>query len=175
MERKPARRVLTLVGRAQGCNIVLCICSAATAAREADRRFLNQLRSEFQRTPDRHAPVVLVALTHIDRLRPLREWSPPYRLQPPEGEKARQIAEAVQAVAADLVLPPADVIPVCTLVERLYNVEEALVPAILAAPPAAQRVKYVRCLRQRRDEVYWQQLWQQTLGAGRVLRDWMTS
>ena len=36
--------------------------------------------------------------------------------------------------------------------------------------PAAQRVKYVRCLRQRRDEQYWRRLWQQTLGAGRVLR-----
>jgi predicted GTPase len=173
MEANKALR--QLIGSAQGCDIVLCVCSAATAAREADRRFLNQLRSEFQRTPDRHVPVVLVALTHIDRLRPLREWSPPYCLQPAEGDKARQIADAVQAVATDLVLPPGDVIPVCTLGERLYNVEGALVPAILAALPAARRVKYVRCLRQRRDEEYWRRLWQQSLAAGRVLRDWISS
>ena len=109
-------------------------------------------------------------------MRPVREWSPPYRLQPPQGEKARQIADAVQAVAADLVLPPADVIPVCTLAERLYNVEEALVPAILAALPAAERsASTCACLRQRRDEEYWQVLWQQTIAAGRVLRDWMAS
>jgi len=34
-------------------------------------------------------------------------------------------------------------------------------------------VKYVRCLRQQRDEQYWRRLWQQTVGAGRVLRDWV--
>jgi predicted GTPase len=167
---KPLR---ALVDCARACDIVLCVCSAATAAREADRRFLSELRAEFQRTPDRHPPVVLVALTHIDRLRPVQEWSSPYRLDPPEGRKAREIADAVEAVAADLGLPPADVIPVCTLAGRLYNVDEALIPTVLAALPAAERVKYVRCLRQRRDEEHWQRLWRQTLGAGRVLRSWI--
>ena len=92
-----------------------------------------------------------------------------------EGPKAEQIADAVEAVAADLALPPADVIPVCLLPERIYNVEEALIPAMLDRLPAAQRVKYVRCLRQQRDEQYWRRLWQQTVAAGRVLRDWMQS
>ncbi len=152
-----------------GCDMVVCVCSAASAAREADRRFLSELRAEFQRNPDRHIPVVITALTHIDRLRPLQEWNPPYRLDPADGPKAEQIADAVEAVAADLALPPADVIPVCLLPERIYNVEEALIPAMLDRLPAAQRVKYVRCLRQQRDEQYWRRLWQQTLGAGRVL------
>ena len=91
-----------LIESLHGCDMVVCVCSAASAAREADRRFLNELRAEFQRNPDRHMPVVITALTHIDRLRPLQEWNPPYRLDPPEGPKAEQIADAIEAVAADL-------------------------------------------------------------------------
>ena len=156
-----------------GCDLVVCVCSATSAAREADRRFLSELRAEFQRNPDRPIPVLIAVLTQIDRLRPLQEWNPPYRLDPAEGPKARQIADAVEAVAADLDLGPADVIPVCLLPERLYNVEEALIPAMLDRLPAARRVKYVRCLRQNRDEQYWHRLWQQTIGAGLVLRRWI--
>ncbi len=162
-----------LLDHLHGCDIVLCACSAVSAAREADRRLLAELRAEFQRMPDRHMPVVMTALTHIDRLRPLQEWDPPYRLDPAEGLKAEQIVAAIEAVAADLAVPPADVIPVCLLPGRMYNVEEALVPAILECLPVAQRVKYARCLRQQRDEEYWRQLWRQTMGAGRVLRDWL--
>ena len=171
----PRQVLKPLIDQLHRCDIVVCVSSAASAAREADRRFLSELRAEFQRNPDRHVPVVIAALTHIDRLRPLQEWDPPYRLDPPEGRKAEQIAEAVEAVAADVGLSPAEVIPVCLLPERIYNVEEALVPAMLDRLPAAQRVKYVRCLRQHRDEQYWRRVWQQTVGAGRVLRDWIRS
>jgi predicted GTPase len=170
---EPGEMLRPWMDHLHGCDMVVCVCSAASAAREADRRFLAALRAEFQRNPDRHLPVVMAALTHIDRLRPLQEWNPPYRLDPAEGPKAEQIADAIEAVATDLSLPPADVIPVCLLPERIYNVEEALVPAMLQRLPAAERVKYVRCLRQQRDEQYWHRLWQQTLGAGRVLKDWM--
>jgi uncharacterized protein len=155
------------------CDMVICVCSAMLAAREADRRFLDGLRTEFQQHPDRHLPVVITALTNIDRLRPIQEWKPPYRLDPPEGMKAEQIAAAVLSVAADLAIPPAEVIPVCLQPDRIYNVEEALVPAVLDRLPAAQRVKYVRCLRQSRDEQYWRRVWEQTLSAGRVLKDWI--
>jgi len=165
----PGKALRPWIDHLHGCDIVVCVCSAASAAREADRCFLSELRAEFQRNPDRHLPVVITALTHIDRLRPLQEWNPPYRLDPAEGTKAVQIADALEAVATDLAVPPADVIPVCLLPERIYNVEEALVPAILDRLPTAQRVKYVRCLRQLRDEQYWHRLWQQTVSAGRVL------
>jgi uncharacterized protein len=168
------RSVLTpVIDQLHGCDILICVCSAAAAAREADRRFLEALKAEFQRYPDRHLPVVLAALTHIDRLRPVQEWNPPYRLNPPEGPKAEQIADALRAVAADLLVPAEDVIPICLLAERIYNVDEALVPALLERLPAAQRVKYVRCLRQQRDEQYWRRIWEQTVSAGRVLRGWM--
>jgi len=169
----PGEMLRPLIDHLHGCDIVICVCSAASAAREADRRLLSELRAEFQRNPDRHMPVVITALTHIDRLRPLQEWNPPYRLDPAEGRKAEQIVDAIEAVATDLAVPPADVIPVCLLPERIYNVEEALAPAMLQRLPVAQRVKYVRCLREQRHEQHWLRLWQQTVAAGRVLREWM--
>jgi len=169
----PAEMLRSLVDQLHGCDFVVCVCSAVSAAREADRRFLGELRSEFQRNLDRHMPVMITALTHIDRLRPLQDWNPPYRLDPPQGPKAEQIAEAIEAVAADLGVPPAEVVPVCLLPERMYNVEEALVPAMMERLPATQRVKYLRCLRQQRNEQYWSRLWEQTVAAGRILRDWV--
>ena len=90
----PREMLRPLIDHLHGCDMVVCVCSAASAAREADRRFLSELRAEFQRNPDRHMPVVITALTHIDRLRPLQEWNPPYRLDPAEGPKAEQIADA---------------------------------------------------------------------------------
>ena len=163
----PGKMLRPVVDHLHGCDMVVCVCSAVSAAREADRCFLSELRAEFQRNPDRQVPVVIAVLTHIDRLRPLQEWNPPYQLDPPLGPKAEQIADAVEAVAADLTVPPAEVIPVCLLPERIYNVEEALVPAMLEQLPAARRVKYLRCLRQQCAEQYWRRVWQQTLGAGR--------
>ena len=159
-----------LLRQAGGCDLLLCVCSAATAARQADRQCLDALRAEFQRHPDRHPPVLLAVVTHIDRLRPVAQWSPPYRLAPPEGPKAQQMAEAIEAVAADLALPPGDVIPVCTLPERdYYNVEEALVPRILDRLPEVLRAKCLRVLRQQHAAATWRRLGQQAVQAGRVL------
>ena len=151
------------------CDLILCVCSATTAARSDDRRFLDAVRDRFQRDADRHVPVILAVVTKIDQLRPVSQWQPPYRLRPPEGVKAEQIAVAVQASAEDLGVAVDDVIPACLAPGRCYNVEESLVPAIAERLPAARRVRYLRCLRQLHDEAYWRQLWRQTVQAGRVL------
>jgi predicted GTPase len=152
-----------------GCDLILCACSATTAARNADRSFLDAVRDRFQRDVERHVPVILAVVTKIDQLRPISEWQPPYCLCPPEGPKAEQIAAAVQAVAEDLGVTVDDVVPVCLAPGRCYNVDEALVPAIAERLPAARRVQYLRCLRQLRNEEFWRLLWRQTVQAGRVL------
>ena len=79
---------------------------------------------------------MVVALTHIDQLRPLAEWDPPYDLAHPAGSKAQNIRDAIQAVEHDLRLTPEQVVtPVCLRPDRLYNIEEGLAPAILTAMP----------------------------------------
>jgi predicted GTPase len=151
-------------------DVVIVVCSACGASRAPDRRLLEDLRALFAAEPDRVAPPVVVALTHIDQLRPLAEWSPPYDLANPAGTKAELIRDAMRAVETDLGLAPGQVVvPVCLAPDRLYNVEEGLAPAILNVMPEAQRVRYLRCLRSFHDDDYWQRLWRQALNSGRVL------
>ncbi len=153
----------------RSCDVVLCACSATSATRSADRTFLDALRNRFQSEPTLHVPVIIVVVTKIDQLRPLSEWNPPYCLAPPAGAKANNIAAVVQTVANDLGIAVDDVAPVCLASGQTYNIDEALIPLIVERLPAADRVRYLRTLRQHRDEHYWRRLWRQSLGAGRLL------
>jgi len=151
------------------CDLVLLVCSALTAARDADRLVLDQVRRLFQEDPDREFPPLVVAVTHIDQLRPFRDWSPPYDLVTPATPKAVSIREAVLATAEDLQVDLQKVIPVCLQTGSLYNVDEGLIPAILGSLDTARRLKYLRCLREYREEAYWMQLREQAKSAGRIL------
>lgn len=150
-------------------DLILLVCTSLTAARDADRKLLDHLRALFQKTPDREFPPLVVALTHIDQLRPIREWSPPYNLADPQTPKARQIREAVEVTASDLAVEVDQVIPVNLAPGQIYNVDEGLVPAILNVLGAADRAKYLRCLKEFRDEQYWSQLRTQAKNTGRIL------
>ncbi len=150
------------------CDLILLVSSALSAARDADRQLLDQVRKLFRENPDREFPPVVVVLTHIDQVRPFREWNPPYDLARAESLKAKNIREAVEATASDLQVNLDRVIPVCLLPDHPYNVDEGLIPAILTSLSDAKRVKYLRCLREYRDEQYWTQLRQQSANAGRI-------
>jgi predicted GTPase len=150
-------------------DLILLVCSAQSAARDADRRLLDDVRARFEVASHRSLPPVVVALTHIDGLRPFNEWRPPYNIAAPDSPKAETIAAAVTTVAEDLQLPVERVVPVCLLPERLYNVDEGIIPAMLASLPAAERAKLLRALKQYHDEQYWQLLAQQAKNTGRLI------
>jgi predicted GTPase len=151
------------------CDLVLQVCSAQSAARDADRRLLDDVRTYFQQDPHRVMPPLVIALTHVDQLRPFAEWNPPYDLEHPSGAKAQQIRDAALTVASDLQVELEQVVPVSLKPEQIYNIEEGLLPVILQALPDAQRVKCLRCLRQYHDEQYWRRLWHQAQNSGRLL------
>jgi predicted GTPase len=166
----PGDAFLALRDEILRCDLVLMASSALSAARGADRRLLDALRHFYQSQPDRLMPPVVVALTHVDQMRPLNEWNPPYNLADPTNSKACNIADATAAVTEDLGLAGGElVIPVCLKPGQIYNVEEGLAPAILQSASEAQRVKYLRCLREYHREEYWQRLWQQAVNSGRIL------
>jgi small GTP-binding protein len=150
-------------------DLALLVCSANTAARAPDRRLLDDLRAFYQRQPDRRMPPLVVVVTHIDMLRPLGEWSPPYNLEHPASPKAQNILAALTAVATDLGVNLDQVIPVCLYPGRTYNIEESLIPAMLHSLPDAEQAKCLRCLRDFHDAEYWRRLWQQAANAGRIL------
>jgi len=164
----PAERLAA----ARTADLILWVCAAHRADRAAERQALDALRAEFAAHPERHPPPILLVLAHIDRLRPREEWAPPYDLRETTRPKARNIAEAVAAVAEDLALAPAEVIPVCLAEGRRYNVDDALWAAILERQSAADRVRTLRCLDTARQGEQRELLWKQLRNAGRVLVEW---
>lgn len=149
-------------------DLILWVTAAHRPDRHDERQRLDQLRSMLAH-PKRRSPPLLVVMTHIDRLRPIREWSPPYVLEPPAGTKAGQIAAAMAAVTEDLDVDVARVIPVCLAEGKSYNVDDALSAAMLGQQDAANRVRLLRCLRARKHEENWDLLWRQLGNAGRIL------
>lgn len=152
------------------CDLVLCVCRATSAARAADRKLLDAVRGFFDDNPDRVMPPVVVALTHIDGLRPFNQWDPPYNIQEPKSRKELNIVEAIQSVSGDLAVDPALVIPVCLQPDRVYNIEEGLAPAVLQVLSAANRAKYLRCVRHfHKEERDWRKVLDTAIRSGRLL------
>jgi predicted GTPase len=129
-----------------GFDLVIVVCSAVQAGREADGRFLIELRGWYGAHLERRMPPVLAVVTHIDQLRPFREWKPPYDIDNPDSGKARNIREAVEAVAQSLQLTFEDCLPVCLSASiEIYNIE-AVLAAMVKKLPESLRAQYLRTL-----------------------------
>lgn len=150
-------------------DLVLLACAAHQAARAPDRAVVDLVREVYAAHHDRCAPPVVCALTHVDRLRPVREWSPPYDIVRAAPGKAATIRAAVEHVAATLGLDSRRVIPVRCDPGHEYNVDEALVPRILESLEDASRARHLRVLRAHLRAGNWKLLLRQTVNAGRVL------
>lgn len=157
------------VRTARTADLILWVSAANRPDRAEERELLDTLR-EILADPGRRAPPIVPVMSHIDRLRPPREWSPPYRLDPPEGPKAESIVAAMQAMGSDLAVSPEYIVPVCLKEDRIYNVDDALASAMVLNQDEARRVLLMRCLKARRSEESWQLLWQQLANSGRLFQ-----
>ncbi|MBI3245949.1 MAG: 50S ribosome-binding GTPase [Deltaproteobacteria bacterium] len=164
----PERRAQALAA-AMRADVVILVASAVNVAREPDRRLLQELRAHFAEHPELRPPPVLVALSHIDLLRPPLEWAPPYNVATPDSPKACSIRGALDAVAADLQISSEHIIPLCLLPERVYNVEDVLMPLLVQILPEAKRVLLLRSMKTLRKQEQWELLWQQARATGRFL------
>lgn len=165
----PARPLTEAAQEVLKSDLILLVCSALSASRQADRRLLQELQAIFTDKTGEALPPVIVVLSHIDQLRPFREWQPPYNIAEPDTPKAHLIRRAMDAVAADLGVELSRVVPVNLKPGQEYNIEEGLIPAILQTLDNAKRLKYLRCLADYHDEAYWQQLWVQGKNAGKII------
>lgn len=151
------------------CDLILWVCAATRADREVDRAALAALLKHFGDRPDRRRPPLIFVLSHIDRLRPFRDWAPPYDLRDGSNAKSASIQQAIAALAADLATAEDDVVAVCLgSITGTYNMD-TLWAKILAAMPEAQRARLVRALRDARPGWDWRRVLQQASEAGRVL------
>jgi uncharacterized protein len=158
-------RVVALACRA---DCVAWVVAAHRPDRALDRAALDAVREHFAARPERRMPPVIAVMTHIDCLSPAREWQPPYDVSAPLSAKARAIQEALGAAAADLAIPPDEIVPArLQPLESAYNLD--LVRALLASRfEAAQRGRALRILLSASQQD-WKRILKQARGAGRIL------
>lgn len=162
------QQMLTAAGNA---DLILWASPVNRPDRQIERDCLDALRASQAASVDRHPPPLLVVASHIDRLRPVNEWQPPYDLTDRLNSKAVNINAAVRAIAADLAVSVERVIPVCLLDGKVYNVDDTLWAVILDHQEEALRVRLMRCLDARKRAEDWVMLRRQMVGAGRFLRN----
>lgn len=113
-----------LLAQTSRADLVVWVASAMQPAREADRKGLDAVRDWSKAQVARRPAPLLLALTHIDQLRPSAEWSPPYDVASAAGPKARSIRAAVDAVARTLDLGPETIVPIAMPPDReTYNID----------------------------------------------------
>jgi len=116
--------VSELLSQAERADLIMWVASATQPARGPDRKRLDEIRAWANAQLARRPPPVLLALTHVDELRPAVEWTPPYDIIAPTGPKARTIRAAVDAAARALDLPVGAIVPVAMPPGReIYNID----------------------------------------------------
>jgi predicted GTPase len=157
-------------------NAVLVVMDAHSPAREADRRTIRELEDWYRSQPRFKPPPMLAVLTHIDLLRPVLEWSPPYEWREPTKEKEKSIDEAIRYV--DQLFPGSfvNLIPVCADAarKRSWGIVEELIPALTAILNEAQSAALLRAFERELDQGQIKTLLKQVqrMGGG-LLRAWI--
>jgi uncharacterized protein len=105
-------RASGLLAQAARADLMIWVASATQPARAIDRKSLDEFRAWVNSELARRAPAVILALTHIDELRPAAEWAPPYDVSAPLARKARAIRAAMDATARALDLAVDRIVPI---------------------------------------------------------------
>jgi len=158
-----------LVGEAAQADLILWVADAVRPDRELDSRALDEIRRYFADRPNRRRPPMLLVLSHVDRLRPMQEWAPPYDLASKDNAKAASIRAGMGAAGADLGFAEDAIVPACLDPDiGIYNVD-AIWAEIMEEIPEAQRAQLVRTLQDIDRGLDWRKLRSQALNAGRIL------
>jgi uncharacterized protein len=129
---------------------VLVVMDAHSPAREADRRTLRDVEAWYQTQPQLKPAPLLGVVTHVDLLRPVLEWSPPYEWREPVRAKEHSIHDAVEYVRELFGGMLAVVVPACSDLERQrsWGIIEELVPALISILSEAQSGALLRAYEQ---------------------------
>ena len=132
----------------QQSDLVLLVLDATNPARDPDVQTLDFLHQWFAEHRELKPTPILGVLTHIDLLRPMRQWEPPYDWQAGERPKERSIRDAVEYHRELFGTRVAGVIPLCADLarERVFGVEEFLIPAMTPLLGEARASSLLRTL-----------------------------
>jgi predicted GTPase len=160
----------------QESHAVLVVMDGHSPAREADRRTLRDVETWFQSQPQLKPAPKFGVVTHIDLLRPVLEWSPPYEWREPVRAKEHAIHDAVDYVRELFGASLVTVVPVCSDLERqrVWGILEELMPALISVLSEAQSGALLRAYEQDLDRDRVKTLLKQLQRFGmEVVRGWI--
>ncbi len=133
-----------VIDYASNADLLLLVTPALDPALQMDVDFIQDVKSEIADLP------IITIVTQVDRLRPIREWQPPYNWETGEKPKEISIREATKyrqellGNFANLVLPVVTNDPQNNRTD--WNIE-ALSSGLLAAIDPAKQLRLTRFLR----------------------------
>lgn len=133
-----------VIDYASNADLLLLVTPALDPALQMDLDFLEYLKSEVADLP------IITIVTQVDRLRPIREWQPPYDWEKGENPKEISIREAIKYRQKQLGNFVNLVLPIVTNDPKnnrnAWNIE-ALSSGLLAAIDPAKQLRLTRFLR----------------------------
>lgn len=139
----------TVIDYSYKADLILLVSPALDPALEMDRQFL-------QAIPTRQELPLILVVTQVDRLRPVREWMPPYDWQGGSKPKEMAIREAIayrQELLGDIVPTILPVVTADVTSQRQgWGISE-LSLAILNTVSPAKELRLARFLRDRQTRV----------------------
>jgi uncharacterized protein len=157
------------VAAAREADLIFLVCHARNPGREADVALWRDLTRWFADHPELKMPPAALVVTHIDLLTPALEWSPPYDWRRPDRAKEKNIAEAVAVAREQFGGGIATFVPVCSAENKVFGVQEELIPTLAGLLGEARAVAFLRCLHDEADEKKLQKIFAQVLAAGKML------
>ena len=92
----------TVLDQCDDIDLIIWVAQANNPARDLDAAALDEIRRRIHSNPRLRPPSMMLVMTHIDRISPVKEWSPPYDLGQAENAKASNIRHAMAHVTEAL-------------------------------------------------------------------------
>jgi len=129
-------------------DVLVLVTPAVDPALQMDAERL----ADLLRSDDQEPPPAIAAVTQVDRLRPMREWSPPYNWQTGDRPKEQSIRSAV-AYRAQQLPQCQGLVPVVTCGDQRqsWNVD-ALSDNLLQVTSPAKQLRLARVLNSRKSK-----------------------
>ncbi|MEL6940430.1 MAG: GTPase [Cyanobacteria bacterium J06598_1] len=131
-----------VIDYATEADALLLVTPALDPALQMDADFLKEMRAELSDLP------VIAIVNKVDKLRPIREWNPPYRWQTGDLPKERSMREAVAYRAESLAQYSQQVLPLVAQHEgRAAWGDHVLSETLMNAIAPAKQLRLARFLR----------------------------
>ncbi|MFT3879652.1 MAG: 50S ribosome-binding GTPase [Gemmatales bacterium] len=154
---------------AKTADVLILVLHARQPGRQADLTQLEQLDRYFKSHPELLRPPIISVLTHVDLLSPAMEWAPPYDWLHPQRTKEQSMSDALATVQQQFGPLLKAVVPVCTAQNKVFGINEGVLPALSAILNQAQAVGLLRALHAEKNHQKVKRVFQQLLSLGKGL------